>query len=578
VGGVAVTIRRLAALIVVLAWLLMVVTPTLHAQSPADQAGEEPIPLRDIARVVPHPADFGDLVPGIGFVDGRFVTLDEDARRAAAAAAAAAAAGEGSTATMPGVNRGLAEASWLQRYESRLAAPSPDDPDRFSLQFSSFVVEYASPEDAGAAFATLVDDDRRVESPLVGDESAVSLLAGVTPDTETAFQAARLIFRVGPMLGMIVYADLLNQEPDLTLLDTVAQRVAERAAVVAERESVPLGSMGLRLDPSAAAGTLVRRDLYDVRVGTLMTLYGEDDATRQRRVELFTGTTDAFSSTTSGAFVLGESGPQAGATERSEPVATAAPTPTSVIRIEGESAAPTVVSTPGPASVVDTEPNTTQVFVTTSLFAFPSDTEAETWFEAQREEQLTAATTGSGTFTEVPEAPLLGDAATTFATRRSVGAGEQRVGGFRLYSRVGAIVVLLDVESSAEVPLEGAERLMRFQVECIEQQGCNGLASVPQNLFGNEDDLVFRRSAPPPTQEPTPAPVAVPTAVPTQELAPVPIEEPAAEPIEEPSPNGTGEEPPVVEDDASPPETEGDSRERRSPRERLRDRRERQRD
>jgi hypothetical protein len=33
-----------------------------------------------------------------------------------------------------------------------------------------------------------------------------------------------------------------------------------------------------------------------------------------------------------------------------------------------------------------------------------------------------------------------------------------------------------------------------------------------------------------------------------------------------------------VEDDTSPPEAEGDSRERRSPRERLRDRRERRRD
>jgi hypothetical protein len=308
-----------------------------------------------------------------------------------------------------------------------------------------------------------------------------------------------------------------------------------------------------------------------------MTLYGEDDATRQRRVELFTGTTDAFSSTTNGAFVLGESGQQARATERSGPVATAVPTPTSVIRIEGESAAPTVVSTPEQAVVVDAEPDTTEVFVTTSLFAFPGDTEADTWFETQRDGLLTGATTGSGTVTEVPEAPSLGDAAAMFATRRSVGAGEQRVSGFRLYSRVGAIVARLDIESSADVPLVGAERLMRFQVECIEQQGCNGLASVPQNLFGNEEDLVFQRSAPPPTQEPIPTPVAEPTAVPIQELAPAPIEEPAAAPIEEPAPDVTGEEPPIVEDNASPPEAEGDSRERRSPRERLRDRRERRR-
>jgi hypothetical protein len=308
----------------------------------------------------------------------------------------------------------------------------------------------------------------------------------------------------------------------------------------------------------------------------LTALYNEDDANRASRVELFTGTTDAFSSSTSGAFALVEPGERAGG-DRSGQVATAVPTPTSVIRIEGEPAAPAVVSSPEPTVVVDTEPDTTQVFVTTSLFAFPGETEADTWFETQRDGLLTGGTTGSGTFMDVPEAPSLGDAAATFATSREIGAGEQAVDGFRLYSRVGAIVALLDIESSAGVPLDGAARLMRFQVECIERQGCAGLASVPQNLFGDEDDLVFQRSAPPPTQVPTPSPVAAPAAVPIQEPAPVPIEEPAPAPIEEPAPELTEEEPPIVEDDASPPEAEGDSRERRGARERLRDRRERRR-
>src|SRR5215213_5598332 len=170
----------------------MVVPPAIHAQSPADQAREEPIPLLDIARVVPYPADFGDRVPGIGLVDGRFVTLDEDARRAAAAAAARAASGEDATDTMPEANHGLAAASWLQRYESRLAAPSADDPHRFSLEFSSFVVEYASPEDAGSALVSLAGNDRGVDAPVVGDESALIQFSGVTPDTGADYQAAQL--------------------------------------------------------------------------------------------------------------------------------------------------------------------------------------------------------------------------------------------------------------------------------------------------------------------------------------------------------------------------------------------------
>jgi hypothetical protein len=572
-----VTTRRRAALSLVLAWLLLAVPPAIYAQAPAEQASEEPLPLRDIARVVPYPGDFGDRVPGIGFVDGRFVTLDDEARRAAAAAAARATAGQDASATTPATNRGLAAASWRQRYENRLAAPSPDDPHRFRLEVSSVVVEYATPAEAAAAFATLVADDPGVAAALVGDESAVSLLAGVTPDTGVAYQAARVVFRVGPLLGLIVYADLRNQEPDLALLEEVAQRVAERAAVVVERESLPLGSMGLRLDPAGAAGPLLRRDLYAVRVGTLTALYNEADAERASRIALFTGTTDAFSATANGAFVRGDPGPQAGASARSGPVATAAPTPTSVIRIEGESvstAAPAVVSTPAPTVAVDTDtgPDPIQVFVTTALLAFPGDTEAETWFETQRDGLLTGATTDAGTFTAVPQAPSLGEAAATFATRRRVGAGEQEVSGFRLYSRVGAIVAVLDVESNGDVPLQGAARLMRLQLACIARQGCAGRASVPQNLFGNEDDLVVPRSAPPPT----PSPAAAPLAVPIQDPAAVSVAEPAAEAIEEPAADVVAEEPPIVEEGA-PPEAEEDSRDRRSPRERLRDRRERRR-
>jgi hypothetical protein len=578
VGGVAVTTTRLAALILVLPWLLMVVTPAIQAQPSTDQADEEPIPLLDIARVVPYPADFGDLVPGIGFVDGRFVSLDEDARRTAAAAAARAAAAEDSTATMQRANRGLAEASWRQRYESRLAAPSADNPDRFSVELSSFVVEYASPADAAAAFVSLVGNDRGLEAPLVGDESALTEITWLPPDTGVDFQAARLVFRVGPMLAMIVYADLLDQEPDLELLNSVAQRVAQRAAVVLERESVPLGSIGLQLDPAAAVGALLRRDLYDVRAGTLTALYAEDDAGRASRIDLFTGTTDAFSATTNGTFVLDAATRQSRGADPRGQIELALPSPTSVISIEGESAASTAVSTSEPTVAVETEPATTRVFVTTSLFAFPGETEAEMWFRAQQDRLLTNATTAAGSFTEVSDAPSFGNEAATFATRRVIEAGDQAVDGFRMYSRVGAIVAVLDVESSAEVPLDGVARMMRFQVDCIERQGCTGLASVPQNLFGNEEVPVAQRLARPRIAEPTPSPVAVPTAVPFQEPAPMPIDEPAPAPIEEPAPDLTEEEPPIVEDGAAPPEAERDSRERRGPRERIRDRRERRRD
>ena len=75
------------------------------------------------------------------------------------------------------------------------------------------------------------------------------------------------------MLGMIVYADLRNETPDLAVLDTVAQGVAGRGTVVADRQSVPLGAMTVRLDPTGAGEGLVRRDLYDVRAGVLTALF-----------------------------------------------------------------------------------------------------------------------------------------------------------------------------------------------------------------------------------------------------------------------------------------------------------------
>ena len=246
--------------------------------------------------MVPYPVDFGDVLPGIGFLDGRFYTLDEEAARTAAAN------GSDSAEAVRETRRGLASAGWLQRYENRLAVPNAENPDVFDVQFSSFVVEYAFPEDASAAFASLIEDDPTVEFPLVGDESALTLLTGATPDTGAEYQAARLLFRVGPMLGMIVYADLLGQQPDLALLESVAQSVAARGAVVVERNTVPLGSMVLRLDPSAATSGPNQRDLYDVRAGVLTALYAEDEATRESRIALFTGTTDAFTATTNGTF------------------------------------------------------------------------------------------------------------------------------------------------------------------------------------------------------------------------------------------------------------------------------------
>jgi hypothetical protein len=451
--------------------------------------------LLDIARVVPYPSDFGDAIPGLGFLDGRFYTLEEEATRTAAANGDTSANGVRET------QRSLAEAGWLQRYESRLAAPSPDNPNTFALQFSSFVVEYASAADAKSAYASLIGDETGIESQVIGDESVLSQLTGTTPDTGVQYQAARLIYRAGPLLGMIVYADLLNQQPDLTLLQTVAQTVAGRASLVVSGQVLPLGSMTMRLDPGAATGRINHRDLYDVHDGMLTALYNADDATSSSRLELFTGTTDAFSATTSGTFAARNRNGQA-----EEP----ASPPTSVIGIEGEQAAPQQPATPAPEAAGG-EAASAQLFMTSALYAFPSDAEADAWLSSQRD-RLGSGAAGGATFTEVADAPALGDASATFATRRPIGAGEQTAGGFRIYARVGAIVAALEVGSVPDMPLAGADELMQQQIDCIKQDGCRDLAQVPNSLFGGRAQQSSAAQTPPagaPAAASTPSPAII---------------------------------------------------------------------
>jgi hypothetical protein len=379
------------------------------------------------------------------------------------------------------------------------------------------------------------------------------------------------------MLGMIVYADLLNQQPDLALLDTVAQSVAGRAVVVADRETVPLGGMALRLDPSTAVDTLVRRDIYDVRAGTLTALYTEDDATREGRVELLTGTTDAFSSTTNGTFAIGganESNRESRATPQ------AAPAPTSVIMIEGEPTESVVVATPQAIESASdeeaAEPKSVQVFATSALYAFPGDAEASAWLTGNQERLAAGAASGNGTLIQVPEGPALGDDSVTFQTRRSTGAGEQTANGYRMYTRVGAIIAALEISSTGDLPSTDAAKLMALQVDCIEAGGCRGLASLSGRLVEFEvvepappvvteptrvpserpTPAPIEQLAPAPVVEPPPAPIEEPTPVPVEEPTQVPVEEPTVAPVEEPTPVPVDEATPPAGEEPTPPPSE----------------------
>ena len=224
---------------------------------------------------------------------------------------------------------------------------------------------------------------------------------------------------------------------------------------------------------------------------------------------LFTGTTDAFSSTTNGTFATAEA--ETASNREPKPATPAAPAPTSVIAIEGESANSIIIATPRAIETESdnkaAEPDTVQVSATSALYAFPGDAEAATWLTANQERLAAGGASGEETFTEVPDAPNFGDDSVTFKTHRATGADEQPADGFRVLARVGAIVAVLDIASSTDLPLNDVAKLMKLQVDCIEAGGCGGVASLSGRLV--EFEIVEPRS--PVTTEPTQVPKEKPT-------------------------------------------------------------------
>ena len=410
--------------------------------------------LLDIARVVPYPADAAESLPGLAFLDGRFYSLSEEAARTASRSPDGPDASE--------LERELATAGWLQRYENRLAVPNVDNPRAFDIQVSSFVIEYASGADARTAFDSLNSPDATDVSG-VGDEAQQLLLSGVTPDTGSTYQAARLVLRVGPLLVVMFYADLLDQPPDLAVLESIATSVAERGRLVADRQVIPLGSMALRLDLGQAEPDVSVREVYDIRAGALTTVFGEDEDKRVGRADMLAGTTDAFTTSTSGIFSRTDSNRGERRANESTPVADQ----------------PDDAASPVPASPPAT------VNLTSSLYAFPSDSEADAWMASQENALLTNLSPAM-TYERVNDAPALADAAAVFSAS-NVQEGRTELSGYRIFTRSGNIVAIVELTSDPPVSLRGAVGLTEEQLACIAAQGCAGNVSLPGSIFGARD-------------------------------------------------------------------------------------------
>lgn len=456
-----------------------------------------PAPTLDIARAVPYPTDFPDLASSLGFLDGRFVSGEDQALRTIKANA--------DEDSLLGAKRQLLRAGWLRRYESRLAAPLAGDPEQFGVQVSSFVVEYASPRDAASAFAALAQQHSAAESALVGDESLTLEFGGTTPDTNTPYQAAKLVFRVGPLLCSTTFADLTGAPPPVDAVIAAGNLVAERARIVIDEGTIPLGSMLLQFTERGDA----RNDVYATRAGVPTRLLS------QKTLDAF-----ALPQAAGDAFVSRLASVITNPRPASAPVQDAE----SVIEIEGEAR-----STPQPASSLNAAPSP-EVSLFTALFSFNADTDASDWLRIATTE---AANNGESSLSPI-DAPSLGDETVAFQLN-----SVDHPSGFLLLTRFGSIGIIQELRSSTGVSLEGAANVMRQQLVCIAQAGCSGVAEVPQSVFGGRDvplvvDLTSDRPQASAEQE---TPVQTIETPPPAEPLPASEEVPAAT-VDEPAPAG----------------------------------------
>lgn len=461
-------------------------------------------PALDIARAVPYPVDFAELAIPLGFLDGRFVSGEDQARRAID--------GDADNASLRSVQRQLLRVGWLRRYESRLAAPIAGDPEQFGAQVSSFVVEYASPQDAANAFAALAQQDSAATNTLVGDESLTLEFAGTTPDTSTEYQAVKLVFRVGQLLCSMTFADLTGKPPSVDAVISAGRLVSDRARIVLDQGTVPLGSMLLQFSERGNA----RNDVYATRAGVQTILLSEETL---ENFALPQSAGDAFISQ------------HVSVITNPDPILITPNEARSVIEIEGAAN-----STPRPVDEPSSAPSP-EVSLFTALYSFNADSEALNWLT----NASTETANGRGATLAPIESPLLGIESAAFQLESTYPSA-----GFVLFARFGTIGIIQELRSSTGVSLEGAANVMRQQLACVAQFGCSGVAELPKSVFGGRDVPLEVNLSPEARQESAAPPASVSVnELPLQPEDIGPVSDPALiAPVEEPAPAETLDEVP----------------------------------
>ena len=384
-------------------------------------------PTTDVARLVPFPGDFYGIYPELGLLDGRYYTADQEAIRAASGT------GEATEDAIAQARADLRDAGWVQRYESRLAVPDPNDRARFAVQANSFVIEYKDEASAQAAFgASLTGADLRPDVA-VGAQSELTQLQGTTPDTGAGYLGLRNVFQVGRFVCVTVLADLTGGEPSQDAILSAALAVAARAAQVEAGEVSGAAPKSLRIDlPGGAAATY--DESYQAIDGQLVPLYDESRKGLSAREAAFTGTYEDY--------VGGFTGMTGG-------------------------------------------DNPVEFAYGSTISSFPGPAEADAWMTALPDLIASDPLPGYESFDPMSNAPTAGEASTTYAVSRKI--DKAVLSGFRVYARVGADVATLEFASSEPPTLDDLGPLIEAQVACLESGACDESASLPGAKASKDD-------------------------------------------------------------------------------------------
>lgn len=387
----------------------------------------------ELARLSSFPGDAGNAIAGLGLVPelSLYQSLAEVARLIVQSQ------NNNSQEARQQARADLAATGFIQRYQSSLAVPSAADPTVFDVQIVTIVNEYDTAENASAGFTASTANTEAVAATTIGEESHLSRQSAVATQTQAEYQALQLVFRQDRLLFFINYADLLNRPPDQAVLEAMAQAVLQRVPAVLAGEAPALTQRSLPMNLTGARRTSIEQ-YYEVVDGTVVPLFGENEAGFATRAANYAGATDASVATF-------------------------------VSRGPGENQTPAA-----------NQATTAPFSYTTSLVHFGSAEEAASWLGGLNDRLAADPLPGYLSFAPVADAPTYGEASATYQFTQQLEG--QTAAGFRVYVQVGADVAIVELAAVPAAPAAALEPLVTAQVECLTAGACPAPADPPTGL------------------------------------------------------------------------------------------------